>query len=470
MSVNEDLGKENVGKLLLRFSIPGVISLIISSLYNIVDQIFVGNSSLGYIGNAATGVVFPVIVVTQAFAWGFGDGCASYLSICQGKKETEKANKAIGTGLTLTLIASVLIILFSLLFAEPILTFCGASEKSLPYAKSYLFITAFFFPTLMISNMANGIIRSDGSPLYAMITTGVGAIINIILDPIFIYVCNWGIEGAAWATVIGQITSFILTVAYFFKSKTFRLSFKDFIPDIKNFKEPSLLGISSFITQMTIVVINLVGNTVIVKYGNSSIYGQDIPISIISIETKVSTLVLNIVVGIALGGQPIVGYNMGAKKIDRVKKTYILMLISTLIIGLIFTAIIEIYPEGVIYIFGGQDEPLYIEYGKLVFRLFLATVTLTCFIKMSSIFFQSCGQPLKAMISSLLRDLLFFVPAVIIIPLIAESNQVGSGVVALLYAPMIADILATFICVFITLKLFKELNNYAKLSPSEEIS
>lgn len=468
MSVNENLGKENVGKLLLRFSIPGVISLLISSLYNIVDQIFVGNSSLGYIGNAATGVVFPIIVVTQAFAWGFGDGCAAYLSICQGKKETEKANKAIGTGLTLTILASILIILVSLLFAEPILAFCGASENSLPYAKSYLWIVAFFFPALMISNMANGIIRSDGSPLFAMVTTGAGAIINIILDPIFIFVCNWGIEGAAWATAIGQGVSFLLTAAYFFKSKTFRLSFKDFVPDMKVFKEPALFGISSFITQMSIVVINLVGNTVIVKYGNSSIYGQDIPISVTSIQTKVSTVVLNVVVGIALGGQPIVGYNIGAGKIDRVKKTYLMMLISTIIIGAIFTLFTEIYPEGLLAIFGGKDDQLYMEYGKLVFRLFLATTTLTCFIKMSSIFFQSCGQPVKAMISSLLRDLLFFVPAVIILPLIAESKEAGSGVVALLYAPMIADILATFIAVGITIKLFKELDShYGNVSISE---
>ncbi len=465
MSVNENLGKENIGKLLLRFSIPGVISLLISSLYNIVDQIFVGNSSLGYIGNAATGVVFPVIVVTQAFAWGFGDGCAAYLSICQGKKETEKANKAIGTGLTLTILASILIILVSLLFAEQILTFCGASENSLPYAKSYLWIVAFFFPALMISNMANGIIRSDGSPLFAMVTTGVGAIINIILDPIFIFVCNWGIEGAAWATAIGQGVSFLLTAAYFFKSKTFRLSLKDFIPDMEVFKEPALFGISSFITQMSIVVINLVGNTVIVKYGNSSIYGQDIPISVTSIQTKVSTVVLNVVVGIALGGQPIVGYNIGAGKIDRVKKTYLMMLISTIIIGAIFTLFTEIYPEGLLAIFGGKDDELYMEYGKLVFRLFLATTTLTCFIKMSSIFFQSCGQPVKAMISSLLRDLLFFVPAVIILPLIAENRKAGTGVVALLYAPMIADILATFIAIGITIKLFKELDSRYKNVP-----
>lgn len=466
MASNEKLGTEKIGKLLFRFSLPCVISLLISSLYNLVDQIFVGNSSLGYLGNAATGVVYPIIVVTQAFAWGFGDGCAAFLAICQGKKETEKASKAMGTGISLTLISSLFIILFSLLFSDSILTFCGASEVTLPMARSYLWILAFFSPFNMLQNMLNSIIRSDGSPNFAMITTGVGAILNIILDPIFIYLCDWGIEGAAWATVIGQVVSFMLSVLYFIKPKTFHFTWKDFLPDFKNFKEPLLLGISSFITQLSIVVINLVGNTVIVKYGKLSIYGQDIPISTTSVETKVFSLVLNVVVGIALGSQPIVGYNMGAGKIKRIRKTYWLILIWTLAIGALSTLLFELYPEGILMLFGGKESELYIEYGKMVFRLFLATTILTCFIKMSSIFFQACGEPIKATISSLMRDILFFVPAVIILPMIAEKHQAGTGVVALLYAPMIADVLAFFIALGITIKLFKQLKKYDKDLPN----
>lgn len=458
--MQKDLGKDKIGSLLFKFSLPCVASLLISSLYNIVDQIFIGNSSLSYVGNAATGVVFPIIVVTQAFAWCFGDGCTSYLSICQGKKEEEKAAKAIGTGAILTVISSLLIMLVSFLFADQILTFCGASENSLPLAKTYLYILAPFFPFYMLQNMLNGIIRSDGSPLYAMLSTATGAVLNLILDPLFIFVFDWGIEGAAWATVIGQVVSFIVCAVYFFKPKTFKLTLKSFIPSLSNFKEPFLLGVSSFITQLSIVVINLVANSIVVRYGNLSKYGQDIPISITSIETKVYTLVLNLVVGIVLGGQPIIGYNFGAGNIKRIRHTYSLILIWTIGLGFLATLLFEIYPDGVLAIFGSTDNSLYMEYGRLVFRLFLATTILNCFIKMSSIFFQSCGEPIMATVSSLARDILFFIPAVIILPLIAENNAAGTGIIALLYAPMIADILAFIICLFSTFRLFSKLKKY----------
>ncbi len=451
-----DFEKESIGKLLLKFSVPCVLSLLISSLYNIVDQIFVGNSSLGYLGNAATGVVFPIVVVTQAFAWGFGDGCAAYLSICQGRQEKDKAKHAIGTGITLTLISSILIIIFSLIFGKQILTFCGASQNTLDMAYSYLFILAWFFPCFMLQNMLNGIIRSDGSPLYAMLSTGVGAIINICLDPLFIYVFDWGIEGAGWATIIGQVVSFLIGAVYFFRSKTFRLDLKSFVPNLKVYKEPFFLGISSFITQISIVVISLVGNYALVKYGNLSKYGQDIPISTTSIENRVFTVVLNLVVGIVLGGQPIIGYNMGCKRIDRVKRTYYLILVCTLVIGIVFTLIFELWPEVLLAIFGSTDNELYMEYGKLAFRLFLCTTVLTCFIKMSSIFFQSCGKPLEATIASLCRDILFFCPSVLIIPMIMEANEPGTGVVGVLYAPMFSDTLAFLIALFFTIRLFRQ--------------
>lgn len=457
MENTKNLGNEKIGRLLLKFSIPCVASLLISSLYNIVDQIFVGNSSLGYLGNAATGAVFPVLVVTQAFAWCFGDGCAAYLSICQGKKETERANRAIGTGIVLTFISSLLIILISFLFGEQILRFCGASNNTVDMANTYLKILACFFPFYMLQNMMNGIIRSDGSPLFAMLSTGVGAILNMALDPLFIYVFDWGIQGAAWATVIGQIVAFLIGAAYFFRSKTFRLRWKSFLPDLKGFKEPLSLGISSFITQISIVVVNLVGNATLVKYGNLSQYGQDIPIAITSIETKVFTVVLNVVVGIVLGGLPIIGYNIGAGKIKRVRYTYFLILMWTIGISFVATLLFELFPDGIIRIFGGDDDPLYMEYGRMVFRLFLATTMLTCFIKMSSIFFQACGKAVKATIASLARDILFFVPAVILIPYFSEKNNPGSGVVSLLYAPMIADTLAFFIALTFTFVLFKEL-------------
>ncbi len=462
-----DLEKDRLGALLFRFSLPCVVAQLISSLYNIVDQIFIGNSSLGYYGNAATGVVFPIVIVANAFAWAFGDGIAAFLSICQGKKDSSKAAKAIGTGTLLTILAALGILLVSFVFANPILRFCGASDNTLEYAKTYLFIVGSFFPCYMLIAYLNSVIRADGSPIYAMITTGAGAILNVILDPIFIYVLNWGMEGAAWATVIGQLLSIVLTLIYFLRSKTFKLGIKDLIPDFKIFKEPLLLGISSFITEISIAVINLVANAVVVKYGNLSIYGQDIPISATSIETKVFTLVLNVVVGIVLGAQPIIGYNKGAGNIERIRKTYKIILLWSLGIGIVSTLLFELYPEGIIMLFGGSEEPLYMEYAKLVFRLFLATTILTCFIKMSSIFFQSCGEPLKATVSSLVRDLLFFIPSVLLLPFIAENNEAGSGIVAVLFAPMIADVLAFFIALVLTIRLFKKLKHYEKTSLEE---
>ena len=230
-----DLGKDPIGKLLFSFAVPSVSGLLITSLYNLVDQIFIGNSRLGYLGNGATGLVFPLLIVAQAFAWWFSDGCASYLSICQGKKDTSLASKAIGTSITLIELISVILAAICLLWAEPILSVFGGTPETLPMASSYLRILAWFFPLLLFQCAVNGIIRCDGSPLFAMVATGAGAIVNIVLDPVFIFVLDAGIEGAAWATVIGEGVSFLLSVAYFFRSKTFRLSLKSFLPDFKAF-------------------------------------------------------------------------------------------------------------------------------------------------------------------------------------------------------------------------------------------
>ncbi|MDE7384700.1 MAG: MATE family efflux transporter, partial [Anaeroplasmataceae bacterium] len=352
---NSFLGCEKVSKLLLKFSIPCILSLLISALYNIVDQIFVGNSELGYLGNAATGIVFPILIIAHAFAWCIGDGSAAYLSLCQGRKDTKSAHKCIGTGITITVIISVILLTVFLIIKEPLLRLFGASDNTIDLAIEYFVIVIPFFPVFMVMNMMNSVIRADGSPAFSMIAMASGAVVNIILDPIFIFACHFGIAGAAWATVIGQIVSFVLTVIYCFRTKTFKFILKSFIPNFKIFKNALLLGISTFITQMSIVVISLVCNIMLAKYGALSKYGPDIPISAISIETKVFTIIINIVVGIVLGGQPIIGYNYGAGKIDRVKKTYQLILLSSLIVGLVSTLIIEIFPDAVIAIFGSAN-------------------------------------------------------------------------------------------------------------------
>lgn len=449
------LGEEKITKLMLKFSIPCILSLLVSALYNIVDQIFIGNSELSALGNAATGVVFPIFIIAQAFAWCYGDGCAAYLSICQGKRDTKNAPIAIGSGITITLLTSLILVAIFLPFKTQILTLFGASENSIGMAIDYFNIILAFFPIFMLMNMMNSVIRADGSPKCSMASMLTGAVINIILDPVFIFGFHWGMQGAALATVIGQVVSFLISFAYFFHTKTFRLTLKHFIPRFKIFSIAIKLGLSSFITQMTIVIISLACNIMLVKYGMQSHYGVDIPIAIIGIESKVFTVVINIVVGIILGCQPIISYNYGAKNYKRVKLTYRYALISTIIIGLVATLLFELAPTQIVSMFG-QPTNLpnpgdYWQFAEMTFRIFLSLVTFTCIIKMTSIFFQAVGKPINAIISSLTRDIICFVPLIIILPNIF-------GIEGILYAAPFADFIAMIVAVSMTIYFMKHID------------
>jgi putative MATE family efflux protein len=335
-----------------------------------------------------------------------------------------------------------------------LLTLFGASENSIGYAVEYFNIILAFFPVYMLSNMMNAVIRADGGPAWSMASMLGGAIVNIILDPVFIFGAKWGMSGAAWATVIGQVVSFAVSVSYYFKTKTFRLQWKSFIPDFKVFSNALKLGISSFITQMTIVIISLVCNIMLAKYGAQSHYGEDIPIAVIGIESKVFTVVINIVVGIVLGCQPILGYNLGAKKYDRVKQLYRNIVICTVAIGLIFTLLFEFAPKAVVGIFGKPSNipnpEDYWEFGEKTFRIFLSLVTFTCFIKMTSIFFQAVGKPVFAIISSLVRDIVCFIPLIIVLPLFFDIDGI-------LYAAPAADLIAMIVAVVLTVVYFRHL-------------
>ena len=458
MEQNEEskfLGEEKISKLMLKFSIPCVLSLLVSALYNIVDQIFVGNSELSALGNAATGVVFPIFIIAQAFAWCFGDGCAAYLNICQGRKNAQNAHKAIGTGIVITLVVSIVLMAAFFPLKTQLLTLFGASENSIGYAVEYFNWILAFFPIYMLSNMMNAVIRADGSPAVSMISMLSGAIVNIILDPVFIFGCKWGMTGAAVATIIGQAVSFAVAFIYFFRTKTFKLKFKSFIPDFKEFKNALKLGASSFITQMTIVIISLICNIMLAKYGAMSKYGVDIPIAIIGIESKVFTVVINLVVGIVLGCQPIISYNMGARKFDRVKELYRKILLCTVIIGLASTLLFEIAPRAMVGMFGAPTNPeinpeYYWEFGEKTFRIFLCLVTFTCTIKMTSIFFQAVGKPLRAVIASMIRDIVCFIPLIIVLP-------VFFGVEGILYAAPAADLIALIVAVILTVTFMRTL-------------
>lgn len=457
------LGTEKISRLMVKFSIPCVLSLLVSALYNIVDQIFIGNSELSALGNAATGVVFPIFIIAQGFAWCFGDGCAAYLNICQGRNDSQNAHKAIGTGITLTFVCGIVLMAIFYPLKTQILTLFGASENSIGYALEYFNIILAFFPLFMLSNMMNAVIRADGTPAWSMASMLAGAIANIILDPVFIFGTKWGMFGAALATVIGQTISFIVSLIYFFRSKTFKLKLKSFIPNIKSFAPALQLGISSFVTQMTIVIIALVCNIMLAKYGAMSKYGVDIPIAIIGIESKVFTVVINLVVGIVLGCQPIISYNMGAKRFDRVKELYRKILFCTIAIGLLSTALFEIAPNAVVGMFGTPtniaNPEYYWEFGALTFRIFLSLVAFTCTIKMTSIFFQAVGKPISAVVASMIRDIICFIPLIIILPMFFEIRGI-------LYAAPCADFIAMVVAVVLTMKFMKAIKN----DPAEEES
>lgn len=333
---------------------------------------------------------------------------------------------------------------------EKLLYLFGASDVTIGLAREYFTIILLFIPVYMMANVMNPIIRADGSPAFSMISTLSGAIINIILDPIFIFVCKWGIAGAAWATILGQFISLIISIIYFTRTKTFKLSLDSFKMNFGIFSNVIKLGVSTFITQMSIVAISLVCNIMLARYGAISKYGADIPIAVMGICMKVFTIVINIVVGIILGAQPILGYNFGAKKIDRVKQTYKLVLISTIVVGIISTLIFELCPEVVIRMFGTESD-IYMEFAVLTFRIFLMFTTFTCTIKMTSIFFQAVGDPLKAAIVSILRDIVCFIPVVIILPKFY-------GVVGVLWAAPIADVIGIIVSTILVIIFFKKLN------------
>ncbi len=446
---NKFLGTERIPKLLLKFSIPCILSLLISSLYNVVDQIFIGYSDLKELGLTATGIVYPITIIAVAFAWCFGDGAAAFLSLCQGRKDTKDVHKAIGNGILITFIISIIFLVLGFCFMDNILYAFGASSNSIGVARDYFVIILSAIPVYMLANVLNPIIRADGSPAFSMASTLSGAILNIILDPIFIFVFGLGIKGAAWATIIGQIVSFIVAIIYLFKTKTFKLCLESFKMNLRLFSNVIKLGVSTFITQMSIVAISLVCNIMLAKYGAKSEYGADDPIAVIGVTMKVFTIVINIVVGVILGAQPILGYNYGAKKYDRVRETFRIVMTITIIVGIIATLIFELCPQIVISIFGVQSDS-YMKFAVMTFKIFLMLVTCTCSIKVISIFFQAVGQPVKAGIVSLFRDIVFFIPLVIILPGFM-------GIEGILWAAPIADFMGIIISIILVIIFFKGL-------------
>ncbi len=450
MKSNTYLTETPVSKLMLTFAVPCIMAMLVSSLYNIVDQIFIGRG-IGYLGNGATNVVFPLSIIAVAFALMIGDGCAAYMSICQGQKDTAKAGKSVGNAITLLLAVSLILVCVFVGFEGQLLNLFGATENNLPYALDYFSVIIIGIPFFLISNGLNSIIRADGSPKYAMAVTLAGCMLNVILDPIAIFILHWGVKGAAIATIVGQIVSAVLSVYCITSPKTFALKRNDFIPDLNILSKILTLGISSFLTQLSIVIIMGVMNSTLVKYGALSEYGADIPMTVIGIVMKVFQIVISFVVGIAAGCQPIVGYNYGAGRYDRVKEIYKKMMLVEIAIGVITTILFEIFPVQIISIFGSESA-LYNQYATYAFRIFLSTMILTCVVKSTSIFLQSVGKPVQAMSLSLLREFILSVPLVLLLP-----RVMNLGVMGPLFSAPIADVISIVFTVFFVAQFMSSL-------------
>jgi len=442
---NKFLGTEKVGKLLKMFAIPCVLSLIIQALYNIVDQLFIGNcASLGQLGNTATGIVYPLTVIALAIGLLLGDGAASKMSINQGQNNTKDTNNVIGTSLSIGTIISLILLAFCFIFRTPILKGLGASDVVFNFASEYSTFIIIGFPFFILTTILNPIIRADGSPRFAMISVVIGAVVNIGLDPLFIFGFDMGMTGAALATFIAQVISFALSVGYLFKSKSFKLRLQNFIPKFKLFGAISKLGISSFLTQIAIVIISIVNNNMLLKL----LPNDNSAIGLLTIAFKVFGIVISVAIGISCGGQPILGYNYGAKKYDRVKETFKLIIITTLIVGFIATILFIFAPKYIMMLFGYSEVSAF---GINTFRIYLSFILLTCFTKAVSIFFQAIGMPIKSTLVAMCRDLIFLVPLTII--------MATFGVKEFLWSAPISDILTTIMAVTFLIVTFKKLNN-----------
>ena len=454
-NTNNYLAEERIGKLLIKFSIPCIMSLLVSSLYNIVDQIFIGRG-VGYLGNGATNVVFPITVISLAIALMLGDGAAAYLSLCQGKKDTKAANKSMGNVSMLLLASGIFMAVLFAVFKIQILNAFGATENNFSYANEYFDYIILGIPFFVVGNGLNSVIRADGSPKFAMITTLAGCIINVILDPIAIFGLHMGMKGAAIATIAGQIVTAISGIVYvLFYAKTFKFTLKNMIPDMNVIGKFVPLGISSFLTQLSIVVIMGVMNNILVTYGAMSKYGADIPLTVVGIVMKVFQIVVSVCIGIAAGSQPIVGYNYGAGEYRRVKELFTTIIKAEAIVGLVSMILFEAFPLQITSIFGSEDG-LYNEFAVLSFRLFLSMIILTCIQKATSVFLQSLGKPVMAMGLSLLREFVLSVPLAIILPMFF-------GVEGALFSAPIADIVTMIVVVVMARIVMKELDSKCAL-------
>lgn len=448
-----NLGKDKINKLILSFSIPCVISMLINSIYNIVDQIFIGKG-VGTLGNAATNVIFPLIIIFNAVAGLIGNGAAANLSLKLGEKNKKAAAKSIGQAVSLTIILSVVISCIAYIFLPQLVYLFGCTESVYKYAVDYGRIIVIGAPFMLIYSSFSSIIRADGSPKYSMIMLVIGAIINIILDPIFIFGFDMGVKGGALATIIGQIVSFVIAIIYLFKIKSVKLTKNDFKLDKDVFRILAL-GISSFITQATILVLFIFMNNILTKLGANTKFGADIPLSVYGVISKINSLYISTVLGISIGSQPIIGFNYGAGNKFRVKETIRKVLIINFIIGIIFNLLFVLFPKQITGIFISSNDVsynLFMEFAVLMCHSFLLVISLNALEMTTSIVIQSLGNVVKSTAVTFIRQIILLIPISLILAFVFNK-----GIYGVLYAGCIADVLCFIITIFIIKSEYKKL-------------
>ena len=424
------LGTAPVGGLIGKFAIPAIISMLVSALYNIVDQIFIGQG-VGMLGNAATNVAFPVTTIATALALLLGIGGASNYNLEMGAGREKKASSIAGTALSTLVITGVILAVAVLLFLRPLLSLFGATTDVMPYAVDYLGITAVGLPFYALSIGGNHIVRADRSPTYSMTCVLTGAIINTILDPLFIFGFGWGIKGAAWATVIGQVVSGILVIIYFGKFRKMYLEMSMLKPSSECLKAIISLGMASCINQIAMAIVQIVLNNILRYYGGLSVYGSDIPIACVGVISKVNQVFMAICIGISQGCQPIWGFNYGAKKYDRVRLAYRYSVIACTAIATVFFLCFQLFPHQIVSIFGTGSN-LYFQFAERYLKIFMFMTFANGIQPMSSGFFTSIGKAKLGIVMSLTRQVLFLMPLIVVFSLIM-------GIDGVMYAGPIAD-------------------------------
>lgn len=456
---NQFLGTERITTLMKRYAIPCIISLLVGALYNIVDQIFIANASyLGSYGNAANTVVFPLTVVALAIAVMIGDGCCAFVSICLGRKEIHTARQSVGNAVIMILASSLVLTAIYLIFSDAIIAMFGGTvnEETFHHSSEYFFYISLGIPFYMFGQAMNPVIRADGNPKFAMISTLAGALINIILDPIFIFVFRWGMMGAAVATVIGQVVTAALSVWYLFHMHIIKPQKGDYRLNAHVCKRTLTLGITSFLSQISLVAAMAAINNMIRKYGAlDEIFGQvqyaQIPMAVVGIVMKFFQIVISIVVGMAAGCIPIVGFNMGAGKKPRVRELFTKLLIAEAAVGAVAFILVEVFPHQLIALFGAANESsFYTDFAVKAFRTYLCMIILACVNKACFIFLQAMGKACESTLLSMIREVVFGVGFALLLPMFF-------GLDGVLYSMPISDILTFFIAVFLIANTYRQL-------------